>query len=293
MMLVLKLGLGKKIVLGGVGLLALGMPARAQMVHAEGPLPTFEVATIRPWQPQPAPIAPDGSAVMPTVKVVPKAGAITMSDRVHEIGQAGILIASAYGLNIGTERRMIVGGPEWVQSQSDRYEVNAKIGEADLAAMKTMSMEQRREQLALMKQALLADRFKLKVHFERREMPSYAVVVAKGGAKLTPAKPGEVYALSTAARGDGMKMTGTAATVKELVNSSMLGLGGAPVEDRTGIAGEFDFTLEWSRADATAEGSDAPGIFVAVQEQLGLKLVPAKAMVEVLVIDHIERPVVE
>ena len=78
-----------------------------------------------------------------------------------------------------------------MQQQAHRYEIQAKIEDSLHGAMQKMTPAQQREQVDLMEQSLLADRFKLKVHFEAREMPVYTLVIAKGGSNLTPAKEGE------------------------------------------------------------------------------------------------------
>jgi uncharacterized protein (TIGR03435 family) len=168
----------------------------------------------------------------------------------------------------------------------------AKIEDSQFEAMKKMTPAQQREQVALMEQALLAERFRLKVHFEMREMPVYSLVVAKGGAKLTPARDGEVSRLSSVGKGRGHEVTGQAVTLEQLVHSPFMTIDGHQVVDETGLTGGYDFTLDWTPASVMAGGGsdDAPGIFTAIQEQMGLRLVPSKAQVEVVVIDHIERP---
>jgi len=280
----------KKLVLAGLGYLAIAAPMCAQILHADGPLPSFEVATIRPWQPPPTPPAPDGVPTLPPVMFAPGTGGGQTTDRVQLTGQAAILIALAYRIPIGMEGHLIVGGPGWVQAESDRYQLQAKIDEAQFAAMKGLPPAKQKEQVALMEQALLADRFKLKVHFEMREMPAYMLVVAKGGAKLTRAAEGEVSRLARAGKGRGVEMTAVAVTMDQLAKCPFLGLRGGQISDQTGLVGAFDFTLDWTAAEAAQDGSDSPPLLTAIQEQLGLKLVPSKALVEVIVIDHIERP---
>ena len=181
-------------------------------------------------------------------------------------------------------------------SESNRYEIQAKIEDSRYAAMQKMSPAQQSEQVDLMEQSLLADRFKLKVHFEKREMPVYALVVAKGGPKLTPAEIGESSKLFSAPTDRGNKITAEAVTLDDFANSPLLRTGGRLVIDQTGLKGTYDFTLE-SGPDRTVApdtaqegGGDAPSFFTAIQEQLGLRLVPTKAPVEVIVIDHIEKP---
>jgi len=282
----------KKLVLVGLGYLAIAAPMCAQILHASGPLPSFEVATLRPWQPPPAPPAPDGSAVVPKVKFSPGRGGGQATDLVHFIGQAGLLIAFAYNVQIGAERHLILGGQGWVYSEADRYELQAKIDDQRFAAMKAMSPAGQREQVALMEQSLLADRFKLKVHFETREMPVWTLVVAKGGVKLTPAKEGEASKLFMAEKGRGNEMVGQAVTLEQLAQSPLMMVEGKRVVDQTGLTGAYDFTLDFSPPAIAEAGisTDAPELFRAMEQQLGLRLVASKAQVEVIVIDHIERP---
>lgn len=296
-----------KLVAAAAGVLAVAMPVafliahaismRGQILHASEPLPSFEVATIRPWQPAPVPLVPsaDGTPIRPKgpMKVDPggdKPRAQT-TDRVHFIGQAALLIASAYRVPLGHESQ-IIGAPDWVRSEADRYEVQAKIGDTQFAAMQAMTPAQQQEQVAMMEQSLLADRFKLKVHFETRELPVYALVVAKGGAKLTPAKDGEVTRLANTRQDEqGATATGTAMTLDQFVHSVLL-FGGKTVVNQTGLQGAYDFTLTYGRdqPDVADAGAEAPPVMTAVEEQLGLKLVPSKAPTEVIVIDAIERP---
>jgi uncharacterized protein (TIGR03435 family) len=141
-----------------------------------------------------------------------------------------------------------------------------------------------------MLQSMLADRCKLKVHRETREMPVYDLVIAKGGLKMKEAAGNEVDA-------ETMKSSGTmiaqALSTDSLVNA-FSGMVGRMIVDKTGLAGKkFDFELTWMPDDRRAADNAAdagPSFFTALEEQLGLKLVPAKGQVEVIVIDHIEKP---
>ena len=143
-------------------------------------------------------------------------------------------------------------------------------------------------------QSLLAERFKLSLHRETREQPLYALVVGKSGTKFQRAN-GNFGGL----RIGRTQLTGSGATL-EMLTTALANQLGRPVLDRTGLEGTFDFKLEWA-AQAGASplpGGDAlppadangPSIFTALQEQLGLKLESTKGSVEVLVIDHVERP---
>ena len=296
-----KLNIGRKGVLAVLGLLAMAgiirmIPMYGQILHASGPLPSFEVATIKPWRrpptpPPPPPPPPSDGIAAPNPALPDKVAPINThgqtTDRMHSILTARLLIAFAYNVPFGFERIRVVGGPDWLGS--DDYEIQAKIEDSLYAAMQKMNPAQQREQVNLMEQSLLADRFKLKVHFETREMPGFALVIAKGGPKLRPAKDGESSRLSVRQN----EMTATAISIDQWIHSPFLG--GRMVADQTGLTGTYDFTLTWSdQSVATGagqeNGTDAPSLFTAVQEQLGLKLVPTRVPVEVIVVDSIERP---
>jgi len=273
-----------------IGLLAFGAAssrlARGQILHATGDRPSFEVATIKPWK-RPPPPPSDITIPVKVMKMAPVGADGPPADRLDMILPISILITSAYNLPVGSESR-IIGGPDWLRQDIDQFEIQAKIEDSDYAAMQKMTPPQQREQVALMEQSLLADRFTLKVHFETREMPVYALVVAKGGPKLTAAKNDESSRISTLGNQQGSEMTAVAVTLGQFAVSPLLtgAAGGRPVVDQTSLKGAYDFTLKW----APDIGADTPSFFTAIQEQLGLQLVPSKAPVEVIVIDHIEQP---
>jgi bla regulator protein BlaR1 len=271
-------------------------PAHAQILHPTADRPSFEVATIKPWKPTPSPPPSDGAGPPKKVmmKVAPAGIAGQTTDRVHAILPIDLLIASAYNLPIGSEGRRILG-PDWLHKNNDQYEIQAKIEAATYEAMQKMTPAQQHEQVALMEQSLLADRFKLQVHFETREMPVFALVIAKGQPRLTPAKDGETSKLSTSTTEQGNETTATAVTLEDFAKSPLLTgpAGVRSILNQTGLTGAYDFTLKWTPDQTTspvAAASDAPSLFTAIQEQLGLKLIPSKAPVEVIVIDHIELP---
>jgi bla regulator protein blaR1 len=278
-----------------------------QILHATGPLPSFEVATIKPSS---------GGNAIPSISTPSESRTINVTAR--------NLIEQAYQIpwTAGLNQR-VVGGPGWIDNE--RYDIEARIDESLVATLGKMSNEQQKEQTSLMMQSLLADRFKLKVHFESRELPVYALVVAKGGPKLAPAResppttednqPRPSVGFPTGSgdlrkgvlvvyRGQTAEMTAKGATVDELVHwfAGYSEIGGRTVVNQTALPGTYDFTLHWTRERLAAPGQqgsqpsalstdpDGPSLFTALQEQLGLRLVSTKAPVEVLVIDHIERP---
>ncbi len=145
-----------------------------------------------------------------------------------------------------------------------------------------------------MLQALLAERFHLKVHHEQREIRVYGLVVGKSGAKLKPASDDAKWQSRLNVVGRNYEITMVAATLEDIVGQLLqAGFLDRPVVDQTGLTGTYDLKLTYTprtRAnDADPDPSDI-NILEAVQKQLGLKLEPQKAMVDVLVVDHIEKP---
>jgi uncharacterized protein (TIGR03435 family) len=198
------------------------------------------------------------------------------------------------------------GGPTWLNS--DRYDVEAKMDPDAAEALNKLSNEDRAVVQQHMIQALLAERFGLVFHRETRDMAVYMLVVGKSGSKLHEAKPGDTYPngikLSNGPGGAGVMMMrggpgGTFIITAQAVPLSsfitqLSGNSGRRVLDKTGLTGKYDFELTYAldqnaSAGASAEPS-APSIFTAIQEQLGLKLEPGKGPVEVIVIDHAEKP---
>jgi bla regulator protein BlaR1 len=275
------------------------VPVCGQILHGTAPLPSFEVATIKPQAPLTFTMrAPAGgekviSQMVFTGPSAPNGKPQSPTDRVSLHVTPAMLIAMAYNLQLPSEGR-IVGGPDWLKT--DNYEIQAKIPDALFADMQKMPPAQSREQRLLMEQSLLATRFGLKVHFETRDMPVYALVAAKSGAKLTPAKEGEQENISVSGDAEASELKASAAKLDDLVRLLQMqpDAGGRMLINQTELAGTYNFALRWSReasgSDNGAPPSDAPSFFTALQEQLGLRLVPTKAPVEVIVIDHIEHP---
>ena len=301
-MVVHKLTLRVLLLLGLMAPVENGTLASGQILHATGDRPSFEVASIKPWKRTPSPPPPPDGANLPgatapvkVMKVAPVDAGPPPTDRVHLIVPISTLIALAYNLPVDSGNR-ILAGPGWLRQDIDQFEIQAKIEASEYAVMQKMTPAQQRERVALMEQSLLADRFRLKVHFETREMPVHALVVAKSGAKLNPAKNEESSRISTLGNAQGSEMTAIGVTMEQFVVSPLLAgpAGGRPVVDQTGLKGAFDFTLKWTpdqlAASAAAAGGDEPSFFTAIREQLGLMLVPSKAPTEVIVIDHIEQP---
>jgi len=197
------------------------------------------------------------------------------------------------------------GLPDW--TKAERYDIAAKVDPSHVAEYHTLTVEQRTR----MFQEVLADQFKLKFHREKREMPVYDLVVAKGGLKMKGAKPGDTYPDGLKAK-YGQSMVITRPGKLEAQGGDMTDLAlflsnlhtGREVVDKTGLTGKYDFTLLWT-PDQVASPSpgdsgvspnmpqpapDEPSIFTAIQEQLGLKLESSTGPVECFIVDHIERP---
>lgn len=219
----------------------------------------------------------------------------------------------------------IVGAPEWVKTK--HYDIQAKVAPEDAPRLDKLKMDQRQSMLL----PVLEERLNLKYHHETRELPMYSLVVAKGGPKLKvsdipdpgpnprmpdaaakPGYPGADNRASTAPRGRRMMM-GRGHVEAEGAGISMLAhllsqQLGRTVVDKTGLTGNYDFTLNWTPDEASPpmpggggpnggpprndNGSDAvgPSLFTALKEQLGLKLESEKSKVDVIVIDHIDLP---
>jgi uncharacterized protein (TIGR03435 family) len=138
----------------------------------------------------------------------------------------------------GSESR-IVKAPDWLNQDFEQYEITAKIGADEFEAMRKMTPQQRKERIALMEQALLAERFNLKVHFESREMTVYALAAAKEGPKLSPAKSNETNNLTLIDHGQKNEMTATAVSLDQFARSPFIAgaTSGHPVVNQTGLQG--------------------------------------------------------
>jgi uncharacterized protein (TIGR03435 family) len=192
----------------------------------------------------------------------------------------------------------ILNGPKWLDST--RFDIEAKMDDPVAEQLQTLAHAQRRLETQAMFQQLLADRFKLAVHWESRELPVYALTVGKKGPKLQPTKESSEGS-GTRSHGSqsATEFTAKGVTLPELAASLTQELSrelSRDIIDKTEIKGRYDLTLKWTRdtaaaTDSAAPASDSgPSIFTALQEQLGLKLEPAKAPVQVLIIDHAEMP---
>jgi uncharacterized protein (TIGR03435 family) len=192
----------------------------------------------------------------------------------------GFVVQVAYQL---FDQTRIVGLPEWARDSSHLYAIEARVGGEDAAAFSKLDHEDKLRML----QPALADRFQMKAHKEARETSAYDLVVAKSGQKLK-ATTGEGGSNPRLAPTGSVKWANAPLTNLIWLLSAETG---RPVVDKTGLTGKYDFTLEFTpAARAGKDDSGRPSVFTALEEQLGLKLVPAKEPVDVLVIDSIEQP---
>ncbi len=229
-----------------------------------GQMPAYDVATVKPW---------GGQGYGPTLR---------------------FYVQQAFGISPNIAGRVI--GPDWINTA--RFVIQGKPPESIATAMQSMTIAERMKEYDLMMQSLLADRFQMKAHFEAREMLVYELVQAKGGSKLVEDSDPTKRLISSG----GSRFRAGASPIQTLIGllECAPDIGGREIVDKTGLTGTYDFNLQWTPLQATAAGGDSasasppdPGgtsLFTAIEEQLGLKLVPAKDQAKVLVIDHIAQP---
>ena len=226
--------------------------------------PAFEVATIKPAAP-----SPDGH----THIIYPPDG---------RFSAINITLVALMEWAYSMPSRQILDGPGWLGST--RFDIQAKSDEATDGRIRKATGEEGREIKRGMVQALLAERYGLKVHTETRVLPAYDLVVAKGGSKLPLTKSdGKTF-------GTGRNYFHAQGLNMMLIAEQLSQITGRVVVDKTGLPDRYDVKLEWTPDSALAGEGSAPELFTAIQEQLGLKLDAAKEPVPVLVIDHIDAP---
>lgn len=260
----------------------------AQNNDSEAKAPAFEVVSIRGHKPGYWPTVPS-----------PMEPPFTADGFTWNNAQTQALITYAFDLrDPKLQVGLIPGAPKWLRS--DWYDIHVKMSDSDVEKMKKMNSTQREAYRRQLVQSLLADRFKLNAHLVSKETLAYELVVMKGGPKnMKIAAPGGREGIDTVDRGD-LQYYGTPLEALLMILPQMVQ--DHPVIDKTGLTGKYDFELKWERdADtwqptgpggarsAPIDGS-RPSIFKALEEELGLKLVPIKTQRRSIVIDHIERP---
>jgi len=279
---------------------ALAAAAVAQAAQDAAARPTFEVVSIKKSPP------PDGPMMV-------RAGAREGDSWLADNATLRMLIRQAYGTEYPRDGQ-IIGGPGWLDTQ--RFDIIAKMAPGTSA-----------DDMREMVRGMLADRFALKVRTDKREMPVYALILAREDGRLGPRMKkldgdcddirarrakGELPPLDPTARGVARPcFTGTTYSrvtriesggmrIAQLVNT-LSQVSGRPVIDRTGLTGDFVLTLEFATesgastpfgpvAPPSVEAVDAPSLFSAIQDQLGLKLESRRDVLDALVIESAEPP---
>lgn len=282
----------RNVLLRAAGVLALGVPimfglmnaipsrAQSQAKNTAGVAPVFEVASIKPDK--------AGNGMF-------KIGWLDDSSFSAKGATPQMLIRLAYGV----EDNQISGGPNRLNSES--YNIEARADRSVANELHQLSKDQRELAKEHMLQALLADRFKLTLHRETKELPVYTLVIAKNGPKFHESKTNGMMRMN---RG---LLVAQGVPLTLLVEQLSFQLG-RTIVDKTGLTGSYDYTLQWTPDESqgpTFKGAESgqrgiestpspessgPSVFTALQEQLGLKLEARKGPVEVLVIDSIEKP---
>ena len=248
---------------------AWAIPALPTPMAADAPT-VFEVATVKPSN-------PDATGKLFTVR---GREVLTINTAVVD------LISFAYGV----QARQILGGGAWINTE--RYDVNG-LPEAP-------GIPNERQLRGLMR-TLLEDRFRLAMHREMKELPVYAITVGTGGHRLTRNDTNPNGLPSLLFRGLGV-LPAVNATIADFAGVLQTAVLDRPVVDKTGLSGRYDFTLTWTPDESqfgalgvrvpppSGHPNAPPGLFTAIQEQLGLKLGSTSAPVDMLVIDRVEKP---
>jgi bla regulator protein BlaR1 len=300
-----RLNLSKRLMLGAAGLLAIAAPVVFGLAHASsnrnqtqdtGTVRNdfkFEVASIK--------------QVKSDIDSFGRTGVTNAPDGFRATSApVKLLIQQAYGV----ESYQISGVPDWLNSEL--YDVDAKMEASVADALQKLGPNERTVARQRMLQELLADRLKLTIRRESKELQIYALVIAKNGPNLKEEKPSDsgpnnstgnipVGTGTVSGGGRGGPLIGHGVPVPNLARL-LTAIIRRPVIDQTGLTGKYNFTLQWTPDDSQLADSGGiqestapdpngrPNLFTAIQEQLGLKLESRKGPVEMIVIDHVERP---
>lgn len=283
-----------KFILSGI-LLSCSL-ASAQLLHPTSPMPSFDVVSVRPTNPD---------------QELSRGGVNPDSYRAERTTIEQV-IAYAFGLGYDKE---LVNAPPW--TTKERFDIQGKLDDEQVATLHKLSRNDSDEQMRLMVQSMLAERFHLTYHFETHVLPIYLLKIAKGGLKCPrdttskpaiadtsrprfrwsnapappppppgwhPPSPSEQKVLMQSLH---MRTKGWPFWLVVALLSHQPELQGRPVIDKTGLEGAYDCEMSWSQANS---GGTGEFFFTAVHDQLGLTLQSSKGPVEVLVIDSISRP---
>ena len=310
--IVRKMNFGKRLLLSAVGVAAIALPivfGLAKPAHSQSASENMGSKTFaftRGYERVSVTPGDSGDGVIQTrIIFTPdslRAKNLTLQD----------LLKLAYGV----QASQISGGPDWLATAL--FNVDAKLDESTVAELKKLSPEQQKMERDLMFQNLLADQFKVALHRESRLLPAQVLVIAKNGPKIQPSKPGDTYPNGIKSP-DGLPagphkfnfgsdgVIVQALPMSFVTNNLAMHLS-QPVVDRTGLTGDYDFTLRFSpRTQTTVHNNEQTGakettmpvtsisahnaaLLQAIEEQLGLKLDPQTIPLPVLVIDRAEKP---
>jgi uncharacterized protein (TIGR03435 family) len=235
--------------------------------------PAFEVATIKPND--------SGGRTMQ---------ALTFRGRtfITENSSLADLILFAYRV----QRKQILGAPDWIFE--DRYDISATPDQEGKPSA---------DQVRMMIRKLLADRFQMKYHLEKRELAAFVLTVGKDGPKLKPSQPnGNLHGIGLQPAATGAMLFANNSPIPAFTSFLQSMMLDRPVVDETGLTGRYDMTVTFTPDDSLFNGQPlgfpkpadgveaAPGFFEAIQQQLGLRLVAEKAQVDVIAIDHVAKP---
>jgi uncharacterized protein (TIGR03435 family) len=234
--------------------------------------PAFEVATIKPGDPN-------------------SRGRVARMQSAHQWSARNytvrFMVAAAYNL----PPRAISGGPDWIDS--DPYDILATTPGENRPGL---------DEQMLMLRNLLTERFQLKFHREQRELPVYTLSALKTGPKLNDSaapEDAQPALVNTVFPGEKILLPARNATMSQFASMMQRAVLDRPVLDKTGLSGRYDFDLEWTPDDTqfggnlppvSPENARKPDLFAALQQQLGLRLESARAPVDAIVIDSVQRP---
>jgi len=281
--------------------------AQAQSIptNAAAPPPVFEVASIKPDH--------SGTNIVPTGK----------SDPSRFVANSTVKMLIDFAFNLRDFQ--VSGGPSWIGTE--RFSIDAKVEDSIAERLQNLPRAEQIEQMRLMVQSLLADRFKLSMSRQTKDLPTFALTIAKGGPKLIesiappstfqgnsplptgrdsgPPTPPPGAVIMGMGLGGQVTLTGKSAPLASLVNMLSQQFN-RPILDQTGLKSTYDFVLHWTSetglggrpplpvamgsADVAASETSGTSIFTAIQDQLGLKLESTKGPLDTIVIDHVEKP---
>jgi uncharacterized protein (TIGR03435 family) len=235
--------------------------------------PSFEVSTIKP-----------NDSGLKSMQVLTFRGRTFITEN----SSVADLIMFAYRV----QRKQILGAPDWIER--DRYDINATPDQEGTPSA---------DQVKLMIRKLLADRFQMKFHHDKRELSAFVLTVGKDGAKLKPSQPnGNLHGIGIQPAKTGAMLFANNSPIPAFTSFLQSMMLDRPVVDQTALTGRYDLTVTFTPDDSLFNGQPlgfpkpedgvepAPNFFEAIQQQLGLKLTAEKTQVDVLAIDHVEKP---